>query len=66
MIGGRSFTTRLTLALSLLLLAYGALVGLLGRHVAVEYEHESLQRLSHGLAKHIVEHWPEIAVADPD
>jgi signal transduction histidine kinase len=62
--GGRSFTTRLTLALALLLLAYGALVALLGRHVASEHEQESLQRLSHGLARHIVEHWPQIATAN--
>lgn len=66
MISGRSFTTRLTLALALLLLAYGALVGLLGRHVATEHEQESLQRLSHGLARHIVEHWPEITLTDSD
>ncbi len=57
----RSFTTRLSLALALLLLAYGAFVALLGRQVAAEQEQESLQRLSHGLARHIVGHWPEIA-----
>jgi signal transduction histidine kinase len=61
---GRSFTTRLILALALLLLAYGAIVALLGRHVASEHEQESLQRLSHGLARHIVEHWPQIAKVD--
>jgi len=66
MLGHRSFTTRLTLALALLLIAYGALVGLLGRHVAAEHEQEALQRLSHGLARHIVEHWPEITLTDPD
>ena len=66
MLSRRSFTTRLTLALALLLLAYGALVGLLGRHVAAEHEQEALQRLSHGLARHIVEHWPEITLTDPD
>ena len=56
-----SFTARLTVALALLLLAYGALVAVLGRQVANEHEQESLQRLSHGLARHIVEHWPQIA-----
>lgn len=66
MSGSRSLTTRLTIALALLLLGFGALVGLLGRHVAAEHEQESLQRLSHGLARHIVEHWPEIILADPD
>ena len=55
---------RLTLALALLLLAYGALVALLGRHLASEHEQESLQRLSHGLARHIVEHWPQMAKLD--
>jgi signal transduction histidine kinase len=63
---GRSFTMRLTLALALLLLAYGALVALLGRQVASEHEQESLQRLSHGLARHIVGHWPQIATVDRD
>lgn len=63
---GRSFTTRLSLALAVLLLAYGAFVALLGRQVAADQEQESLQRLSHGLARHIVEHWPEIASPDRD
>jgi len=55
-----SFAHRLTAALLLLLLAYGGLVALLGRHIATEHEAESLQRLSYGLARHIVEHWPEV------
>ncbi|MDI1261331.1 HAMP domain-containing sensor histidine kinase [Aquabacterium sp.] len=62
----RSFTTRLSLALALLLLAYGAFVALLGREVAAEQEQESLQRLSHGLAGHIVGHWPEITSTNRD
>jgi signal transduction histidine kinase len=62
----RSFTTRLSLVLALLLLAYGAFVAVLGRQVAAEQAQESLQRLSHGLAKHIVGHWPEIASANRD
>jgi signal transduction histidine kinase len=61
-----SFTTRLTLALAVLLLGYGAFVAVVGRHVATEHEQESLQRLSYGLARHIVEHWPTIARADAD
>jgi hypothetical protein len=56
----RSFATRLMAALALLLLGYGVLVALLGRHAAVEQEAETLQRLSHGLARHIVAHWPQI------
>jgi signal transduction histidine kinase len=62
----RSFATRLSLALALLLLAYGAFVALLGRQVAAEQEQESLQRLSHGLAGHIVGHWPEITSINRD
>ncbi len=62
----RSFATRLSLALALLLLAYGAFVALLGRQVAAEQEQESLQRLSHGLAGHIVGHWPEITSVNRD
>jgi signal transduction histidine kinase len=61
-----SFSRRLTLALALLLLGYGALVALLGRQVAGQYEQEALQRLSHGLARHIVEHWPQITQTDRD
>ncbi len=62
----RSFATRLMAALALLLLGYGVLVALLGRHAAVEQEAETLQRLSHGLARHIVAHWPQITRDDRD
>lgn len=62
----RSFTTRLSLALALLLLAYGAFVALLGQQVAAQQEQESQQRLSHGLARHIVGHWPEITSPNRD
>lgn len=61
-----SFAHRLSAALLLLLLAYGGLVFLLGRYIAAEHEAESLQRLSYGLARHIVEHWPEVAREDRD
>ena len=66
MSGKRTFATRLTLALALLLLGFGMMMGLLGRHLALEHEQEALQRLSHGLARHIVEHWPEITVGHAD
>ncbi|MBM3522452.1 MAG: sensor histidine kinase, partial [Alphaproteobacteria bacterium] len=65
MIGARSFAARLTVALAALLLAYGAFVAALGRHVAQQHEQEVLQRLSRGLARHIIEHWPVVAAADP-
>lgn len=56
-----SFSTRLAAWLALLLLAYGALVALLGHRLTVQQGQETLQRVSHGLARHIVAHWPEIA-----
>lgn len=60
----RSFAARLTVALALLLAAYGAIVGALGWRVATGQEEETLQRVSHGLARHIVGHWPEVSAAD--
>jgi signal transduction histidine kinase len=60
-----AFATRLIWAMAALLLAFGLLVGVLVHVSAGEREQESLQRLSHGLARHIVEHWPEITKADP-
>lgn len=62
---GTSFATRLALALALLLTGYGTFVALIGRQFAHEQAQESLQRLSHGLARHIVAQWPEITTADP-
>ena len=61
-----SFARRLLLALALLLLGFGALLALLGRQLAAEHERELLQRLSHGLARHIVEHWPELTRGKSD
>ena len=61
-----SFATRLTLTLAALLLGYAGLVAGLSRQVAHQHEQESLQRLSHGLAAHIIGHWPEITTAHPD
>jgi signal transduction histidine kinase len=61
-----SFATRLTLAFALLLLAYGAIVAVLGRHLEAEYEAEASQRLAYGLAQHIVGRWPEATGAALD
>ena len=55
-----SLPARLVLLLATLLLAWGLFVGLLAWRVAAENEHEALQRLSYGLADHIVKHWPEL------
>jgi hypothetical protein len=57
---------RLVLLLATLLLGWGALVGVLAWRVAAEQEHEALQRLSHGLAQHITEHWPELGGGNAD
>ena len=62
----QSFTRRLSWALAGLLLAYGAFVALLGAAISQQHGQETLQRLSHGLAGHIVGHWPEITLADRD
>jgi signal transduction histidine kinase len=59
-----SFATRLSLVLVLLLVGYGSFVALMARQYAHEQAQESLQRLSHGLARHIVSQWPEITAAD--
>lgn len=56
---------QLALTLAVLLLAFAALVAVLVRQVAQAHEHEALQRLSHGLARHIVGHWPVISSARP-
>jgi signal transduction histidine kinase len=58
-----SFSRRLTLMLALLLLGFATLTVLLGRHLATVQEQEALQRLSQGLAQHIVGHWPQISTA---
>ena len=57
------FVRRLLLALLLLLLGFGLFVAVLVRQVALTQEQEALQRLSHGLARHIVGHWPEVTAA---
>lgn len=55
------FSRRIMIAFALLLLGFSVLVALLGRHVGAQYDLEMQQRLSHGLARHIVEHWPQVS-----
>jgi signal transduction histidine kinase len=62
----RTLALRLVALLALLLLGYGVLVALLGNRFATEREEEALQRLSYGLARHIIEHWPEVTVPGGD
>lgn len=61
-----SFATRLSLVLAMLLLGYGLLVGALARYASNVHEKEVLQRISHGLARHMVANWPAITSADPE
>ena len=55
------FTARLSLALAALLCGFGALVAGVGARALATQQQETLQRLSRGLAQHIVEHWPGLA-----
>lgn len=56
-----SLSARLVVALLAVLAGYGLLVGATFRHEAGEREALALQRVSAGLARHIVEHWPQVA-----
>ena len=57
---------RLVMVLALLLLAWGLFVAWLVWRVTIEREHETLQRLSYGLARHIVEQWPGLGDGGQD
>jgi hypothetical protein len=56
-----SFTARLSLALAALLFGFGCLVAVVGERVLANQQQETLQRLSQGLAQHIVDHWPSLS-----
>jgi signal transduction histidine kinase len=66
MMAYRSFSMRLMLCMAGLLMVFAAIVAVLGKQLATEHELESLQRVSHGLARHLVEHWPQVAATAPD
>jgi signal transduction histidine kinase len=57
----RSFAARLTLAFALLLAGFGLVVALIGWKMQEGHDQEAMQRQSHGLARHIVERWPQVA-----
>jgi signal transduction histidine kinase len=61
----RTFSARLAAAVLLVMLAYGVAVGWLFHHQALRTEHENLQRIAHGLARHIVQHWPQVGQGGP-
>jgi signal transduction histidine kinase len=54
-------STRLSLAFAALLCGFGALVAAVGARALDDQQQETLQLLSRGLARHIVEHWPGLA-----
>lgn len=56
LLAGIAFSLQVTLVFAALLLIFAILVVVLGRHVPQQHELEMPQRLSHGLARHIVEH----------
>lgn len=60
MIAGR-LARRLWLAVALLIGGWGFVAGALTWRAWTQQERETVQRLSYGLARHIVEHWPEVA-----
>ncbi len=61
-----SLPRRLAATLAVLLVAWGLFVAVLVWRVAAEQEQESLQRLSYGLARHIVDRWPQLGGGDKD
>lgn len=58
-----SLSTRLVLVLVAVLAGYGLLVGATFHREAAEREALALQRVSAGLARHVVEHWPQVEAA---
>ncbi len=66
MSGNRRFATRLMLAFALLLAGFGLFVALIGWQVRDGQDQESMQRLSYGLARHIVERWPQVTPGQID
>lgn len=55
------FTARLSLAFAALLCGFGGLVAAVGTRALANQQQETLQQLSRGLARHIVEHWPGLS-----
>ena len=53
----RSLYSRIALTFALLILLFGALCGGLDLIAAKNHQQEIIQRLSHGLAEHIADHW---------
>jgi signal transduction histidine kinase len=65
MIFMRRFTTRLIVAFFVVLLSVAMIIGGLVRWQTLNAESVTLQRVSAGLAKHIIEHWPVVTQTDP-
>jgi signal transduction histidine kinase len=60
------FTARIVVAIVAVLALYAAFVAYVFRHEAREREAVALQGVSAELARHIVDHWPQITGRDPD
>ncbi len=56
-----SFTARLCFAFAALLSGFGVAVSLVGAQLLAHQRQETLQRLSQGLARHIVAQWPALS-----
>ncbi len=61
----KQFSTQLIIAFLLVLLATSAVVSAVIRWKTLQNESATLQRLSAGLAAHIVGHWPVVTETDP-
>ncbi len=61
-----SFASRLTAILALLLLGFSVTMAGLGSRLAESRGAEALQRLSAGLALHVLEHWPVVSARGVD
>ncbi|MCU0868310.1 MAG: sensor histidine kinase [Burkholderiales bacterium] len=60
------FTARVVGVIVVVLTVYAVFVALVFRHEAQEREAVALQGVSADLARHIVDHWPQITGRDPD
>lgn len=56
-----SFTARLCIAFAALVAGFGVVVSLVGAQLLAHQRQETLQRLSQGLARHIVAQWPALS-----
>ena len=63
---GPGFAARLIAVMLAVLMGYAIFVGLAFRSEASEREAEALQRVSSDLARHIVDHWPQVVAGNQE